>query len=262
MGIYARRNLVIANFGPNVLLTQPLTNGQILVYDAQRGSFINASNEISSAANLGTGVPVFEEQSGTTLEFNSLVAGENVQITNTDGNITISANSSSESVVQTVPNIAARNALTGLANGALVLVQDTGTGSDQYALYMWLNSTWITIATQDSAETDANTFTYTLNFNSPTTIPLGYISAGHRGVEITVDVVTAFNGLNPSLTIGDAINGPASLMPANLNDLTTAGNYDTEGNFVYAGPNDTLINVYFNSGSSTVGQAIVIVSYV
>jgi hypothetical protein len=108
----------------------------------------------------------------------------------------------------------------------LVLVKDTGTGTQQYALYMWLNNTWITIATEESAKTDANTFTYTLDFNSPVKIPLGYISAGHRAVEISVDVVTAFNGLNPTLTIGDdTSNGPTSLMPASNNDLSTLGNF-------------------------------------
>jgi len=266
MGVYARRNFVIANFGPNVLLTQPLTNGQVLVYNAQLGSFVNQpGSELFTASNLGTGVPVFGEKQGSDFEFNTLTAGAGIDITkDSQGNITISGNTSGAAAVLMVGTIAERNALTGLSNGTLVFVQNTGTGSSSYALYMWNSntSTWTLIGTEESAEGDANTFTYTLNPSSPTKIPLGYISAGHRAVEITVNTLLAFNGSSPTLTIGDDTNGPSSLMASNLNDLENAGDYDSEGSFVYPGPNDTLINAYFNSGSSTIGQAIIIVSYV
>jgi hypothetical protein len=265
MSIYARRNFVIANFGPNVLLTQPLTNGQVLVYNAQLGSFINQpGSELFTASNLGTGIPVFAEKQGSDFEFNSLIAGPNVQLANVDGNIQISATgSTTSSSILVVNNIADRNALT-VPDGTLVFVKDTGTGTMEYAFYMWsaTASAWVTLGTQESANSDANTFTYTISAGSATKIPLGYISSGHRAVDVSVSVLLPFNGISPTLTIGDDTNGAASLMTANDNDLTNEGEYNSSANFVYSGSLDTLINAYFNSGSSTVGQAIIIVSYV
>jgi len=264
MAIYSRRNIVLSAQGPNVLLTQPLTNGQVLVFDAQLGSFVNQpSSSLFSASNLGNGVNVFAAQQGTDFEFNSLTAGPNVQIENVNGNIQISANVSAQNNILRVADIPSRNALQNLADGALVFVNDTGTGSGQYALYMWnlSLSTWITISTEESAKTDANTYTYVLEFNSSSKIPLGYISSGHRAVEITVSVLGTFNGLNPSLSIGDDINGQSNLMDTSLTDLTQLGNYESSSNFVFEG-NDTLINIYFNSGGSSVGLAKIIVSYV
>lgn len=218
MSIYARRNWVISQFGPNIVLTQPLVGGQVLLYDALKGSFINAPAQ---------DVP-------------------------------------GSSAVITVDNITQRNALSGLSDGTLVFVKDTGNGSNEYAMYMWSTTTltWLTIATQDSANTDANTFTFTLNYNSPTTIDLGKISAGHRAVTVSISVLVPFNGATPTVTIGDDTNGSSDLMSTSENDLEATGEYQSSGNFVYPPGDETVVKAYYNSGGSTIGQAVIIVSYV
>lgn len=52
MAVYARRNWIVTNFGPNIVLTQPLAAGQTLVYDVSKGSFINENGGGSSAGEI------------------------------------------------------------------------------------------------------------------------------------------------------------------------------------------------------------------
>ena len=213
MAIYARRNLIFTNFGPNVLLTQPLQPGQTLVYDPDIGSFVNENNSAASGS------------------------------------------------VIVVADIPSRDALSPtLGIGALVYVQDTGSG--QYALYMWNGSAFITMSTQNSAEADANTIVYDLNYNSPATIVLGNILPGHRAVNITVDVITPFDGAGATLSIGDLQFGPTGLMDTSQNDLATVQDYVTEGTYVYTGTDPVEFLAYYSASGSTVGHAEIIVSYV
>lgn len=215
MGIYARRNYIITNFGPNIVLTQPLAAGQTLIYDQTKGSFINQVGSATAGA------------------------------------------------VSVVADIPSRNALTPSLNpGALVFVQDSGTGSHEYALYMWDGNTYQTISTQNSAEADANTVSYTLNYNSSPSILLGSIAPGHRAVNITVDVITPFDGVGATLSVGDAQNGPTGLMDTTQNDLTTIDQFMTEGKYVYTGSVDENFFIYYSAAGSTQGQAEIIVSYV
>ena len=68
------------------------------VADTQQ-AFVNATvtnsgSAITGGANVGTGSGVFKQASGTDLQFRSLVAGNNVTITENTDNVTISATSS------------------------------------------------------------------------------------------------------------------------------------------------------------------------
>ena len=216
MAIYARRNWIITNFGPNIVLTQPLKAGQVLVYDECKGSFIN---EDGSTALSGA-VPI-------------------------------------------VPDIPARDALIPtLDPGSMVFVEDSGNGNHEYAVYMWNGTSFITISTQNSAEADANTISFTLYYNSPAVNLLGSILPGHRAVNITVDVVIPFDGPGATLSIGDAQNGVTGLMDTSENDLTSIQDFMTEGKYVYTGTQEVNFSAYYTAMGSTQGQAEIIVSYV
>ena len=264
---YNNQNLLIT---VNTLLSVPLTNGRALLFDASSGGYINGpgAGTINFAGeNLGGGIPIFQNIEGTTYDFNTLKAGTNVDIYQEGNQIFVSAvgSAGSGNYTYTVANITARNDLIpSLNNGDQVFVADTGTGSDQYGLYLWNagNSAFNLIATQNSSEADANTITYSLSYNSAAEIDLGYIASGHRGIDMNITVLTPFNGSSPTLTLGDDINGSATLMAASENDLTTDGQYVSESNLVYTGSSDTLIKAYFTSNSSTVGSANIIISYV
>lgn len=266
MAIYARRNLLIASFGPNVLLTQPLTNGQVLVYDAQRGSFINSpGSELFTASNQGTGVPVFDEKVGSDFEFNTLVAGPNVTIDKVGNNINISANVAGAGVVLVVPNNASRDALIpDLTNGALVFVQDDGRGNHEYALYIWSasSSSFKLVSTEDSSNVDARSIAYTLNANSDSEIILGHISPGSRVVDVSIRILVPFDGVAPTVSIGDDINGNSVHMRVTDSDLTVLEQFQTESNFIYTGTQEVDVKAYYSADGSTIGQAQIIVSYV
>src|SRR6056300_133063 len=87
-----------SNTDPNFNVQSPTTN-QTLVYDDTQQAFVNATvtnsgSAITGGANVGTGSGVFKQASGTDLQFRSLVAGNNVTITENTDNVTISATSS------------------------------------------------------------------------------------------------------------------------------------------------------------------------
>jgi len=88
-----------SNTDPNFNVQSPTTN-QTLVYDDTQQAFVNATvtnsgSAITGGANVGSGGSgVFKQASGTDLQFRSLVAGNNVTITENTDNVTISAVSS------------------------------------------------------------------------------------------------------------------------------------------------------------------------
>ena len=87
-----------SNTDPNFNVQSPTSN-QTLVYDSTQQAFVNATvtnsgSAITGGANVGTGGGVFKQASGTDLQFRSLVAGNNVTITENTDNVTISATSS------------------------------------------------------------------------------------------------------------------------------------------------------------------------
>lgn len=258
MAIYSRKNLVINTGGTNALFLTPPTNGSVLVFDASNGSFINASNIVVGAENLGTGSQIFETNNDGNLEFNSLIEGANVTLTEVAGGIVISA-ATTAGTTMIVADIAARDALVGIGAGQQVYVESDADGEG--ALYLWNGSVWVLLGTQDSAHTDAKTLTNTVNFNSPSSNSMGNVSPGGRVVLVTVNVLVPFNGVSPTLTVGDDDNGHDIHMEADLNDLTVSGKYVSEGTFIYSGSEDTLIKIYLSSGGSTVGQAQVSLTY-
>lgn len=261
MSIYARKNFIINPSGPNVLLTQPLTNGAVLVFDAALGSFVNQSlSDLITGANLGTGETVFENKVGNEFQFNTLVAGSNMTITESAGQLIFSSGTLSPAAVQIVPDIATRNAISGtLGAGAQVYVSADVDGEG--ALYLWDGSVYKLLATADSAAADAKTYSVILNAASPSEIVLGNISPGHRINLVSVNVLTPFNGADPTVTIGDDINGTDIHMAADLNDLSIAGKYISESVHVYTGTADTNIKVYYDADSSTIGQAQIVVTF-
>lgn len=262
--IYSRKNLVINPAGPNIILSMPLTNGNVLVYDATLGSYVNNDSEnLVQASNIGNGLPVFKEKDGLELKFNTLAEGTNIILTESGGEIIISASlpSGTSSIVTIANTIEDRNALIpSLQIGEQVFVNDTGEGEN--ALYLWNGSEFKTISTQDSAETDAHTISYTLTPSSPSSSLIGRISPTSRVTLVTVQVIIPFDGVGASLSIGDDNLGSESIMCADLNDLSQIGNYVSTTSIIFGGSNETEIKAFFAPESSLVGVAQVLVTYV
>ena len=259
MAIFSRKNLLISVQGPDSLLINPTSNGEILFFDAKLGSFIPpfGTGDNTQGINQGTGVPVFDNQVDQDLFFNTLKEGNFITITESGGEITIS---STPATTLLVPTIAARDALTGVTSGTQVFVQDTGQG--EHAMYLWTGSEYITISTEDSAATDAQTLAATVVHSSPTKTLLGRVSPGSKVVEVIVDVITPFNGSAPTLSIGDIVNGIGVVMNETANDLTVSDKYTLKTSFLYTGTLETEIKIFLDADGSSDGRADVTVSYV
>lgn len=80
----------------NILGSMDCTNGQILEYNSGTNTWECGTDdtgagggEANTASNVGSGVGVFDQKNGVDLEFNSLIGGAGITITDTTQDITI-----------------------------------------------------------------------------------------------------------------------------------------------------------------------------
>jgi hypothetical protein len=162
-----------------------------------------------------------------------------------------------------VATIAARDALTGLTAGDIIMVNDasgiaTDAGAGEYAVYMWTGAGYVLIATQDSAGVDAATKSVNLTSASTGTIALSRAGNGSRIVSCTVDVVTPFNGTF-DFTVGSATN-QSLVMTTIDHDVQAAGAYVITPTTQMTLTQETQINIYV-TGTATTGSAVVTITY-
>jgi hypothetical protein len=162
-----------------------------------------------------------------------------------------------EASLLVVGDIPGRDALSPLI-GDQVFVVDSGNG--EWAQYLWDGSSWVVIATQDSAKTDADTIHLLLNYTySSNTYEIGKISNNSRITLITVVVNNSFDG-SPTLTIGD-VGDNERLMDNEIHDLSATGTYVIHSDHLYDTGSDVSINAYFDPGGSSQGDIEIILSY-
>ena len=158
-----------------------------------------------------------------------------------------------------VADITARNALSA-TTGDTVYVIDKGNG--EYAFYVYNGSVWKTLATEDSANTDANTLSATLTqAGGSSSNAIGTVSDGSRVTLVTVKVTAAFNTADATLTVGDSGDNDR-LIEDDMIDLQSVGTYTSTSGHQYSGGGDTDIVAYFNIGTSSQGSVEVAVTYV
>ena len=167
------------------------------------------------------------------------------------------------SKVNVVPNIAARDALTGVNQGDIAHVLDaTGDAVNaapgQYANYLWDGSAWSLVSTQASAKSDAASDAVSITAGSAAATQLGYISGNNRVAAVSVTVSTPFDG-DFALSAGDASDN-ANIIANSLVDLSKTGVYTTVPDYVYSANTQTNLFVY-TTGSATTGAARVVISF-
>lgn len=168
------------------------------------------------------------------------------------------------SKVLIVSNIAARDALTGLSSGDQVYVTDASgdtqnvIGSGEWAMYLYNGSTFSMTGRFDSAESNSNTSSLEVTPESTGSVFISRASSGVRVISVSVDVTSAFDG-TMALTVGSQ-STPDLLMSDYQNDLQTIGNYVANPSATLPTGVETALYVTF-SGSSTVGDAIVTITY-
>ena len=157
-----------------------------------------------------------------------------------------------------VANIPARDAINALF-GDQCFVQDKGNG--EWAHYVrTLDNVWVKIADKDSSDTDAQTVEIEITHETDAADVIYTVSGGSRVTFVTVTVTEQFNGLNPTICVGDAEDN-ARLMTDDQNDLTSLGAYSTTPSYIYSGSQDVDITFTFNAANSTSGKAVIAISY-
>lgn len=156
-----------------------------------------------------------------------------------------------------VANIAARDAINALF-GDQCFVQDKGNGEWAHFIRT-LDNQWVKVADKDSSESDAQTVEIEIDHTSTSDV-IYTVSGGSRVTFVTVTVTEQFNGLNPTISVGDADDN-ARLMTEDQNDLTSLGVYSTTPSYIYSGGQDVNITFTFNAANSTSGKAVIAISY-
>ena len=87
------------------------------------------------------------------------------------------------------------------------------------------------------------------DFSSVSPVLIGKSPTGLSISNIIIEIITPFNNPATTITAGDA-GDHTRLFPANLNDPTTAENYEAEPNYIYAAPTDMYLYI---TGVSTAG---------
>ena len=166
-----------------------------------------------------------------------------------------------------VRNIAERGALPNIMIGDQAYVLDTGEG--EWGLYIWDETQWTLVATQDSAATDANSLSHTFtmpisDFGTAKTITLGRISDNSRVVSVLVECITPLSGYTggvPSIEVGTQAE-PDRFMSDYENDIESAGSYTTTPDFHYTGSSELEIKANLEHFDATAGEIKVTVTYV
>lgn len=260
MATYSRKNLVLGKQGPFSVTFPKTTNAPVIVWDASNGSFVNPNavdNDIVDAANLGAGLPVFENQVGDELQFNTISSQGNTTVTQVGNEIVIASG------MYIVPDITARDALVPTLSlgppGVQVFVQDTGQG--EYSVFMWDGSSFVLISTQDSANTDSKTSQIDVDYTMLTT-PIVSVSPNSRVSNIIIEVLNLFDDPAAKISIGDDTNGNGIHVPDNLVDLNIFDSFETSSTFIYPAPNEETIKAYLSPAGSTTGLLRITLTYV
>ena len=156
-----------------------------------------------------------------------------------------------------VASISARDSLT-VTFGDQAYVQDHGNGEWGYYIYT-LSNTWVKLADQDSAQTDAQSIEVTINPSSTSSELIHVISDNRRVTFVTVSVTQPFDAA-ATVSIGDDLDNNR-LMTIDQNDLTISGDYSTTPSYVYEFGTDVPIKLYFNNNGATVGSATIAITY-
>tara|TARA_Y100001936_G_scaffold7406_1_gene6597 strand:+ start:115034 stop:117028 length:1995 start_codon:yes stop_codon:yes gene_type:complete len=199
--------------------------------------------------------------SGTPVEDTGLYTVENgakAEAMYVEQGLRVISSGSGGSSMTVVADVNSRDILNPLVGDQAYVIDD---GNSEWAIYLWTGQDWVRTADEDSARTDADTMTVELNFDSQPTLIIGSVSPGSRITLITVTVTTEFDG-SAELTLGPSTD-PDRLMDNDLLDLATEGTYSIQSDMVLDNGDgtDSVIIAAYKPNGSTVGSAIISVSY-
>lgn len=132
---------------------------------------------------------------------------------------------------------------------------------DGYSLWVekkYTNSGWVTVATEDSARTDADTLSKIITHNDSGKIILGSVSANSRITNISIVVKEEFDDDTMEINIGDEDVNDRLFSDDHI-DLLNKATYSNSPSHIYS--NRTDLFVYINEHSSSKGELKIVISY-
>lgn len=269
-------DIAASEFGGLVTITE-ITGGSITIVNVSNDNYGNPMAGPGSA----TGLPLFtaantssvihlEDKSGGGIILKDEFGTPRVQLglLSTDNGRPAIGTSVSGGVRQAtttvVPTLTARGLLSpAVGDQAYVTDTDDGSGNSagEWSLWLWDGGAWIKVSDEDSAATDAQSIESAFSYVNSGVNTIITLSNGRRVISATVEVLTVFDDLTATLSIGDSADD-SSLMSAELVDLGSVGTYNAISNFVYSSGSDEDILVTITPELSTQGNVKIVISYV
>lgn len=149
-----------------------------------------------------------------------------------------------------VANNEARDALHALP-GDQAYVLDAGNG--EWGMFIWDGSTWLSFGNKRSESTDAHTLTkeFDLTITSTGEQSIGFISAGRRIVDISVEVTAAAEG-NTVEIYAEYDGVQTTLMNTADSNLATEGTYSVASTYKTQGYEEVVALLTVNNPAGTI----------
>ena len=252
MPIYATKTVFAVQRTIPAILTQPVSNNDILIFNAESGVFSNESiAEAIDISNTGTGSPL-ASIAGNTISVKSLAGGSNISLV--DDGLTVTINNDSTAIVANMTALSALGPTSDVGRSALVI--DTGAG--QPGLFVW-NGSWISAGGSGAG---GMSLTH-VNFSHSSSSPLSITTLPASAVILTTQVAigTAFNG-SPASTV--TVGTPAEnnmLMTTDEIDTTQVKSFIDDTYFILPSGGNQQINAYFSFNGATQGAGTIFILY-
>lgn len=137
-----------------------------------------------------------------------------------------------------------------------VHILDSGNG--EWVEMKYTATGWVTIATEDSARTDADTLSKTITHEDSGKVYIGTVSKNSRISNISLNVSESFDDSAMTINVGDDVSND-SLISDTFVDLLNTGTYTNTPSNVYMDETDLYVTV--GTHESTKGVLKVVISY-
>ena len=163
----------------------------------------------------------------------------------------------------TVADMTALLAIASMDAGDTAFVLDTGSpeGAGEWGYFVYDGTNWKMISAEDGAGVDAKSHKQLVSWNSASQTVIHKVSHNVRVLNVSVEVMTLFNGLGATITVGDGANN-IRFMEVTENDLYSDGKYYSFPNHLYNEATEQDVIAFLDPGTASQGSAEVLITYV
>ena len=134
-------------------------------------------------------------------------------------------------------------------------------GQGEWGYFIYDGSAWVMVSTEDGAGIDAKSFKQIVQWNGAAQTIIHRVSHNVRVLNVSVELIVAFDGTGASITVGDAGDNDR-FMEVSENDLHSVGKYYSFPNHLYNEATEQEVIAFLTPGSASQGTAEVLITYV